>query len=360
MKHLFFKILLLGFLVTVGLLGSDWLYRSFSNQSYRLPQNILPSGSLDEPYQIVKVGNSHAQSGITFRGYKQKSLDLSGVAQRFAFDLAYLKQHRQQIDTNALVLITVSPISFSHRPADRNDGLQGNYYGRISPFLIPDLKLSDYLQTQIFPFVRSGYLLRQRHADQVRDRISEEQRAPEQPSVSNASSKPRKQFGVGSEEDLLNVEAIKLEIAKPTSIDLKNHRENVNFVYHKWYETDEFGQQYFAKNSHDLEELIAYCYANGWRPVLITIPVTNLLLDGLLDDYMQTYVYNNLENTDLQGTKYLDFSKNEVISKDNYLFSNADHLNEKGAAIFSYVLLQELIDQEYLSPEDDGYSYEPF
>lgn len=362
MKQLLIKLFVLGLLVTSGLLITDQLYRLRFKEPYHLPQNILQSGPISEPYQIVKLGNSHAQSGITFRGYKQKGLDLSGVAQRFTFDLAYLKQHRRQIGPNALILITVSPISFSHRPADRNDGLQGNYYGRISPFLIPDLKVGDYLQTQIFPFVRTGYLLRQKHTDEIRERISREQRAPEPEMVAAfvpPPSQKKRILGQNSEDELLYVEAIEYELAHPTAIDIGNHQDNVNFVYHKWYETEEFGEQYFARNRQDLERLIAYCYANGWRPVLVTLPITQLLADGLLDDYMQRYVYQNMALTDLQETPYLDFSNHEM-SRNNYLFGNADHLNEKGAMVLSYTLLRELITRGFLSPDVDGYNYEPF
>jgi hypothetical protein len=384
MKTLFAKLLILSSLVVALLLAVDLVYRRTYNAVYEVPENILISPKIAEPYQLVKVGNSHAQSGIDLTHYNEKSLDLSGVAQRFVFDLALLKQYHQQIDDNAVILIAVTPISFSHRKADRNDGLQGNYYGRLSPFLIPDLKVSDYLQRKVVPFVRAGYLFRRKHTEAVTSRIADEQSRPEpeqkSPEPEQESPEPKQKasekttsvqpnnalpskvtrvLNVNTADYYYNVEAIQHELANTTAVETRLYMDNMNFIYHKWYETDEFDPKYFEGNREDLEKLIEYCLEHNWRPVLITIPITHVLQDGLLDDYMQKYLYDNLEKTDLQGVEYIDFSKDERITKNNFLFENADHLNSRGSAIFSYLLLQELIHRGYFSEETDGYDYRP-
>ncbi|MPM84264.1 hypothetical protein SDC9_131335 [bioreactor metagenome] len=97
-------------------------------------------------------------------------------------------------------------------------------------------------------------------------------------------------LAVTSDNYFYNVEAIKQEIADHTPEDPRRLQDNMNFVYHKWNETDEFGQQYFAENRHDLEKLILYCQEQGWRPVLLTLPISQILLDGLQDDYMDVYL----------------------------------------------------------------------
>lgn len=369
MKKFILQLLLLAFFSLLLIVSFDFFYRRSFHRQYQWPEAFLLSPRIAEPYELVKVGNSHPQSGLDFSHYKIKSLDLTGAAQRFSFDLAMLKQHRQQIKPGAIILLAVTPLSFSHRPADQNDGLQGNYYRQMSPFLIPHIKWSNYFQTQITPFVRSGYLWRQEVKKTVEDRLSLEQRNPELDKVvpkasplmvpTSENSKVVKILTVDSDNYFYNVEAIKQEIADHTPEDPRRLQDNMNFVYHKWNETDEFGQQYFAENRHDLEKLILYCQEQGWRPVLLTLPISQILLDGLQDDYMDVYLYQNLAKMDLHAVEYLDYSANTGMSDDILFFENADHLSKNGAKVFSYLLLQDLIQQGYLDASVDNYNYGP-
>jgi hypothetical protein len=42
-----------------------------------------------------------------------------------------------------------------------------------------------------------------------------------------------------------------------------------------------------------------------------------------------------------------------------FLFGNADHMSGSGAAVFSYILLKDLIEAGYLPESVDGYDYGP-
>lgn len=367
MKILVHKILFTLYL-TIGILAlvEQW-YVQVLHQPNDLPRALLPAAEISEPYQLVITGNSHAQSGITTEAFNIRALNLTGVAQRFRFDLALLKQHRRQIAPNATVLITVTPLSFSHRPADRHDGLQGNYYGRLSPFLIPDLKLRDYLQVEIFPQLRSGFLLRQNHAIKVRDRVAASEKwaeatpPPSQTAANVVPIKAKRQLVMRPHRDQMffNVEAIEAELATPSAWPTKTIEENTHFVYHKWYETDEFGPQHFNLNQKELEQLIRYVQKQGWRPLLITLPVSHQLEETLLDDYMEKYLYQNLSQIKKDGVAYWDFSRETNLAHHPLLWGNADHLNNDGAKIMSYLLLQKLIAGNYVPTTADSYDYEP-
>ncbi len=353
-------------LVTTVYLG----YLHWMRLPYDLPRNLWIAPPTENKYEIVKVGNSHADDAITFSHYNLRGLKASGVAQRFRYDLVMLKQYQHQIEEGAVIIIDASHLSFSHRLADGNDGLQYNYYGAVSPLLIPNLKVSDYLQSKIVPMLRAGYLLRQAHQENVIARISAEEKRPEptptvtipaspppttQPLPTSATPAP----GFTAEELRFNVNAIRTELANPTKTPPTHFIDNLDFVFNKWYHTDEFDPKYFESNRQDLEALIAYCLEKEWRPVLITIPVAQKLEDGLLSDYKQVYLYDNIAQTNLQGTEYIDFTTRTDITTNLSLFDNVDHLNQKGAAIFSYILLGELIERGYLPKSADGYDYRP-
>jgi hypothetical protein len=371
MNKIVLKLLVIFTCSTMLLLLLDSFYRKAYTDHYESPKNIFPNSEIDEKYTIVKLGNSHAQDGISFEGYKLKALNLSGVAQKFEMDLALLKQHSKEIDEGAVILIAVSPISFSHTAANSQKGFQAGYYGKVSPIFIPHINWGDYIERELMPFSHSVYSMRKKETEKIvkRDRLEREKLEPKKevatpaaqlatgPVIVSAVKKPVKVLNVPPDKIFYNVEAITDELASASSP--QKYIDNVDFIYNKWYHTDEFSPEYFDQNKKDLEQLIAFSLKQKWQPVLITIPVSDDLIDGLLDDYMQVYLYDNLNQVDKKGVEYIDFSNDKRITTNTALFSNADHLSKNGAAIFSYVLLRTLIEKGYISPEADGYNYDP-
>ena len=341
--------------------GIDAIYRNIYHLKYELPQNIFILPEIKDKYDIVKLGNSHADDGIDFSHYEGKSLGLASVGQPFEYDLAYLKMHTRQIKKGAVILIDASPLSFSQKIVGVGDALQTNYYdGRISPFLIPNINVGDYIQSRILPFLRSGYLLRQKHMEEIQTRISNEERRPQDFVTQNNETDQKETLSSTIiTKDYYNVQTIQEELDNPSSVPSNYLVDSMHFIVNKWYNTDGFGVQYFETNRKDLQKIIDYCFKMQWRPVLITVPVSQVLLNGLKSDYMQVYVYNNLLKTNLHGLDYFDFTKNIQLTNDSFLFANSDHLNGKGAAVFSYLLLRRLIDRGYLPEEADKYDYSP-
>lgn len=370
MKRLLGKISVILGLVILLSLGIDWAYRHAYGLSFQIPHNLWILPEIENKYTLVKLGNSHATEGITLERYKLKSLSLTNAAQSFEYDLANLKMYSRQIKEGAIILINISPISFSQIKPGRENSLQTQYYdGRLSPFLIPHLKVEDYLQSQVFPFLRAGYLWRQHYDDPIREKVTALARAqwptptPTPPIVPVAPKLvTQSQTGEAKaveEVGYFNVNVIESELASPSVSIANKLGDSMTFIYNKWYHTDGFGKEYFEANRMDLERLIAYTLKKKWRPVLVSIPISQVLEDGLLPDYMQTYVYDNISKTNLQGVDYFDFSKYDPIKRDSFLYRDSDHLNGNGAAVFSYLLLQRLIQKGYLSPSADGYDYRP-
>jgi hypothetical protein len=371
MKKIIVKLVVVFVCASLVLLSFDSYYRKTYNEQYQYPKNIFPNSEIAEKYAIVKLGNSHAQDGISFEGYKLKALNLSGVAQKFETDLALLKQHSQEINEGAVVLIAVTPISFSHTAANSQKGFQAGYYGKVSPVFIPHINWGDYIERELLPFSHAFYSTRKKETEKIveRERLEREKlevkKIEATPAAQLASSsalasnikKPIKVLNVPPNKIFYNVEAITAELASPSAA--QKYIDNVDFIYNKWYHTDEFNPDYFKQNQEDLEKIIAFSLKQKWQPVLITIPISDDLIDGLLDDYMQVYLYDNLNKVDTQGIEYLDFSADKRITTNTALFSNADHLSKDGAAIFSYLLLRSLIEKGYISPEVDGYNYDP-
>lgn len=360
MKTFIIKVSL--FIAVVLLLnqGFDWWYR----QKYNLPFTAgivwRKAPTVEPPYKFVAVGSSHIQQAALFKGFKLPSLKLTNVAQRFTYDLLLLKQHSNQIDKGAVILISVTPISFSHSsvyedsPSSR--GTQGMYYGSLQPWFIPQLDFDNYLQSKVLPSLRSGYSLRRLYADEVRARIAEEEKDPDLKRRDAEAAAPATHPVEQPIDTSLDVALIQQDLANPNPIFPKRIQDDMNFIFNKWYNTDEFNPNYFEVNRRELENLIQYTLQQGWQPVLITVPISTYLQEGLLDDYMQTYMYDNLAKTDIQGVEYLDFTQSPIASNSAF-YHDSDHLSDRGAEVFSYELLQELIRRGYLTQEVDGYDY---
>lgn len=360
MIKLLIKISLVIILALLLSVGVDYLYRYPTQQEFHWPKNVLPFPEIKDRYELVALGNSHAESGLIFEKYNNRTNLLASVSQSFEYDLAMLKMNSHQIDDNAIILITISPISFSQKQPRREDLVNMNYYdGRLSPFLIPYLKVSEYLQIQVAPFVRTGYRWRQEHAKKVAEDVSVSYALTRGEKITPTPTPTAKiitpVITKQTEETVINLQEIQKELNTLPDPYADWISRSADLTADKWYNSGGFGADSFAKNRKDLEKIIAYSLDQGWRPVLISFPISQVLLETVEKDYLKKYIYDNLDATNLRGLPYFNLAEDPRLVKNKYLFNNADHLNSKGAAIASYLILQELIKKNYLSKEIDGY-----
>lgn len=362
MTKLLIKISLI---ITFALLlsvGVDYLHRQETQQEFHWPKNVLPFPEIGDKYELVALGNSHSESGLIFSQYNLRTDLLASVSQSFEYDLAMLKMNYRKIDKNAIILIAISPISFSQKQPRKEDLVNMNYYdGRLSPFLIPNLKVSEYLQIQVAPFVRTGYLWRQEHAKKVAENVAAsyaltrgEKIAPTPPPT--FAAKPRTITTTNQIiEPIISLEEIQKELNSPPDPYADWISRSADLTADKWYNSGGFSEDSFAKNRKDLEAIINYSLDHHWRPVLITFPISQVLLETVEKDYLKKYIYDNLNATNLHGAPYINLAEDQRLVKSKYLYDNADHLNKKGAAIASYLILQELVKRNYLPKSADEY-----
>lgn len=363
-------------------IGFDSIYRQSIGEAYKPPRNMLPHPEIYDKYKLVKIGNSHAEDGLTFEKYKIKSLRLASVAQTYEYDLALLKMHEKQIDKNAVIIINVSPISFSQKKPDKDDNVNTQYYdGRLSPFLIPHINVSEYLQVQIVPFIRSGYLWRTQYGKETKEKamsnyaeawnVQEEKKVEPPQAVTDTppilpefiepveptAAQPVQSAIPRSDKETFSVQEIENELNMPPDPPDARLMESTEFMVNKWNNSGGFDTESFDTNRKDFQAIIDYCIEKGWRPVLVTLPINQVLLDALEPGYLKRYIYDNVEKSNIYDAPYINFATDRRLTTNKYLYSNSDHLNKKGAAITSYLLLQRLVEMNYLPKETNGYDY---
>src|SRR3990167_2102871 len=334
MFRLFTKVGLILFIAMLLSVGVDALYRQANNLKYQWPQNIWIKPQIPNKYQIVKLGNSHLEDGLTFEHFKMRSFSLATVAQSYEYDLARLKMYSNQIDKGAIVIINVSPLSFSQGKPDKTGSLAYKYYdGSLSPFVIPNLQVGNYLETRIVPFVRAVYLWRITYAKKVQEiamnsyaanfpKPQEKKAEPiifptDSPNIQDTPNPPNTTNTPGAIKPKIYKTADEELASAPYQSD-ERLQDSVIFMVDKWRDPSQFGSKYIDTNSKDLEALIKYCLNHKWRPILISIPISQRLIDGLGPDYMQAYVYGPLKTTNIHNVEFIDFSGYKQFRENAY------------------------------------------
>ncbi len=364
MIKLICKLILITLASFLIILIFDFSYRKITNKEpFEIKIKLWRNKEKEERFKIVGLGNSHANDGFDFSHYNAKAINLGSVAQRFKLGTALLKQYKNQIDKNAIIIIDVSHISFSHEALDINDSLQEQFYDSMNPFFIPKLNLGNFLKKQIFPFTLTFNDIRKDYNKKLVDEESERNKKDFQNreiknQLSEKNTKEELIKIINADANFYNVSIIELALQNPQLKSYYQPIDNMDFIFNKWYHTKEFDKKYFKQNIKDLEELISYINKNNWKAVLITIPVREVLEEGLLDDYKQIYLYDNLAKIRTKNYQYFDYTKNKSFTQNDLFFSNADHLSKNGAKVFNYLLIQDLIAQSYLEKEVDGYEYD--
>ena len=103
-------------------------------------------------------------------------------------------------------------------------------------------------------------------------------------------------------------------------------------------------QDAFKEKISTLQDVLNYCYANNWRPVLVTPPIPQATRSYIGSEFINEFVYKNVDvllknNIALKFINYFD----EKLP-DSY-FANYIFMNREGQEYFSKMLF-ERIDEE--------------
>ena len=122
---------------------------------------------IEEKYELVSIGTSHAMNGVDLTKYNTKAINWSLPGERFNMMLAILEQNRDQIAPGALVIIDVAPMSFLHKAMKNNTDVMRDLYSDMNPLFIPKLDLSVYLEKNILAFSARMSEIRHNHRKEL-------------------------------------------------------------------------------------------------------------------------------------------------------------------------------------------------
>lgn len=98
-----------------------------------------------------------------------------------------------------------------------------------------------------------------------------------------------------------------------------------------------------------LTEMIDFCLARGWRPVLVTTPLCKELNEMFSQEFLDAMFYDNIKAANTRGIPYLDFRTCAPFQEDIDLFWNGvDWLSAKGRRLFMELLTKRLSEEGLL------------
>lgn len=97
--------------------------------------------------------------------------------------------------------------------------------------------------------------------------------------------------------------------------------------------TEEFKKQYHFQG-RVLREMINFCNARGWRPILVMPPIHGSLGGLLTATFRDSYIGTLLREISDLNVPFWDYSDWSELRDDSY-YANALLLNKRGAAVFT-------------------------
>lgn len=267
--------------------------------------------------EVACFGSSHALLGIDFEDFEQDYVCFNfGQASQFlSYDDRLLQHYLDHFRPGATVLITISHFSLFGKPDTEYDNfaaLNKRYYKVLPDELIKQYDAKTDFYVTKFPALASEDvigLFSMLLGNNQPNHEWEDSTTPEQ-----------------AQENGENRYTVFVENKRNADGSRLYNQEEIDALYH----------------------MIALCQKHNLRPVLITTPYLKEYMDQIrendptfLDDF-----YGLIEEiTERTGAPFFDFSSDGRFESNYELFHDVDHLNRKGARLFTTVLFTETIEQ---------------
>lgn len=294
----------------------------YFNMRYKKTDFFLQMNGLGKfrniPYEIevVNLGNSHAAAGIMYNDKSFKGYNWALGSQPFEYDYYILDYYSSHLSKKATVIIQISFFDWYYNYEEIFEGEISRYNERYYSILDKnhimnyDLK-KDFLYNR-FPLLTAGKNMTYIFEDVKQDDVVQD-----------------------------NAE---------TNTDLASLERVAEEKYESWTEhvmavDANKKEQCKIKNMNFLKKIIDYCYENEYTPVLVTLPMTNQLLEKFSEDFVCDFNRQIMEvQKEYPKLKFFDYSEDQDFAGNPQLFMNldSDHLNEDGADIFSERLWADL------------------
>lgn len=97
----------------------------------------------------------------------------------------------------------------------------------------------------------------------------------------------------------------------------------------------------FAESRKILTEMIQYCLDNGYNPILVVTPVSEIMNSRLGDNFIKRVLFDNIYKANIQHVPVMNYLRDERFGDYKLYHNNADFLNARGRAQFTQLLISD-------------------
>ena len=294
------------FLVLIIFLILTLNYRYKNSEYYRSIYGLFRYESVPMDLDIVNFGSSENIMAVDFNIIpERKTFNFALHGQYLTLDERLLNSYKENFSDDTVVIL---PASFftPYYDNELTDTVKGVYYRILDIDQIPDLKIADLLLYRYFPLLSSK--------ENVFESFSS------------------------------------LEYEELTFSELDAKVEDEFLLEH----AEEYGQTYLNERIKDAtpnaecdasyHRILDLCKENGWKPVLLTVPVHKYYREQFPEDILALfYEYVDGLLQEYPDAIYLDYSTDGRFYTNNSLYYDSDHLNQDGRTLFTQILYDDLI-----------------
>lgn len=323
MGKLIKKIFFLGVIVAIILLLLNHIYlNGYFINTLKVDKFLaVPKG-----IQVANTGNSHSANGIRYETYRQYNcFNFALGGQPLIYDYLVLNNYSDFIEEDAVIFIEVSYFSLYYTLSNDDASMLSRYYYILDADNIINYSIRDDFLYHYFPIIAI-------HPDQI-TKITKN-------IFDYYNKKP-----LGS----LQEEAVSRETVNDGIDITQQMTESGRERFEEHYRYYQLNNGLMDEAEVEaLENIMKLCEKNKWRAVLITAPCTAQYTDCFPEELVQNVTEHLYNLAERYGVPYLNYSKNKTFCGDLSLFLDSDHLNARGASIFTDILMEWCKKEGYL------------
>lgn len=274
---------------------------------------------VDNDIELASFGSSYSKYGILPNEIPTKKAFNFGIQpESIHYDFKMLKMYTNHLKKGCIVLLNIPNLVFTFVDYS-SEQANTKYYYFMDKQYIKNYKNYKKFLIKYFPILRNPYLLRYILKDVRKDDY-------------DARIETKLDVEGVKKEAILRIEGWKKNAKLNNTIDAKVSTEM---------------RSTFEKTQKILEDMIEYCIANNFKPVIVIPPVSSVLLQMLSKEFMRTYLYDNIEKANKRKIPILDYLYREEM-QDYKLYINADFMNVTGRKLLTKTIIQDLKSINYL------------
>jgi hypothetical protein len=272
-----------------------------------------------QKFNIVNFGSNQPLFAFDYTRTELKGMNWAVSPSSFEYDFKILKQYHHHLKENAFVIIPVCPFNFFVMYGHKEKFENYKYYGFLKPGVIHNYP----------PWVRLTY----------------------RPCPVLSAGKTLIKIFLKSQDPAGQHSKLKLEINPMEDAEIE--RDAVEMI-HRWLaafslsriddiKLSSVNKKHIEKNIEILNAMLAFCFDNGYKPVIMLLPVTNELYRLLPSSFIDEYVMNPINRANTRNASVLNYlhDKRFVPHK---LYINSWWFNAEGRKFFTNTIIQELYD----------------